>query len=54
VAKGLDTPETRVINRLLSGTYGVFSNSGKRRAGLEAVFDELKVLVPELETDGKM
>ena len=33
VAEGLDTPEMRVINRLLSGSYGAFSHSGKRRAG---------------------
>ena len=54
VAEGLDTPEMRVINRLLSGSYGVFSHSGKRCAGLEKVYDELKVLIPELDTDGKM
>ena len=44
VGEGLATPETRVIDRLLSSTYGIFKNSGQRREGLEKVYDEMIVL----------
>ena len=44
VGEGLATSETRVVDRLLSSTCGIFKNSGQRRAGLEKIFDEMNLL----------
>ena len=52
VGEGLATPETRVIDRLLSATYGIFKNSGQRREGLEKTFDEMKKLSDESSKPG--
>ena len=52
VGEGLNTPETRVIDRVLSASYGLFSNSGQRREGLEKIFDELKEIVDDMSDSG--
>ena len=54
VGEGLKTPETHQVDRLLTGTYGIFSHSGQRREGLGKVYDELKNAVDELPADAKM